>query len=332
MKKLLLRLGDYVFVMRPVILVPAWSFYLLGSTAGRRAAGTAPGWFDWIPEAPVAFYCGFASLTAILVTAYLLNQVFDEESDRLNGKGHFLTKGIFTARTLVVMAVVAFLFASYFFRFVDKAQREALALAVVLSLAYSVPPLRLVARPFVDLLANAVGYGGIAYIAGYAAWHPRIDHAALLAVPYVCLVGATFLHTTILDAAGDRDSGKKTTTVVIGTRRSAALACVLALTGLGPAIGISLGKFGDWQAPAILGICAAFFAYSALKLRRTGSTDSSSFSVQAATVAVTVPAAVAWPGYLLLIVPVVAAARIYYTARFGITYPGPSVTRQAKNA
>jgi chlorophyll synthase len=330
MKKLLLRLGDYLFVMRPLILVPAWSFYLLGSAAGRRAAGVTPAWFDWSPGAPPPFYFGFACLTAVLVSAYLLNQIFDQESDRLNGKGHFLTRGIFTAKTVLVMAVTAFLVASFLFRYVAESQREVLVLAVVISLAYSAPPLRLVARPFVDLLANAVGYGGIAYMAGFAAWNPRLEHAVLLSIPYVFLVGAVFLHTTLLDAAGDRQSGKKTTTVVIGEDRSVSLSCVLVMAGLGPAFAISFLRFHDWLAPLLLGLCAVILVHAALKSNRTESTGPSSQAVQLITLVVTVPAAATWPAYVVLLLPVILAARLYYTVRFGITYPGPG--RPAKDA
>jgi 4-hydroxybenzoate polyprenyltransferase len=332
MKKMLLRLGDYVFVMRPLLLIPAWSFYLLGSAAGRRAAGVAASPFLPFSNVAAAFYYGFACLTTVLITAYLLNQVFDQESDRRNRKGHFLTTGIFTVKTVVLMAIVTFLIASYLFRFVADAQRIPLALALVLSLAYSVPPLRLVSRPFVDLLANAVGYGGIAFVTGFAAWSPRVAQAASLAVPYVLLVGATFLHTTILDADGDREAGKKTTSVVIGVGPSAVLACLLSVAGLAPAIFVSLVRYGDKLAPMILTLCAAVFIHAAVTMRRVGPGVASSNAAQAATVLVTLPALVASPGYAVVLLPVVAAARWYYGARFGITYPGPARTPTAKDS
>lgn len=324
MKNLLLRIGDYVFVMRPLILVPAWSFYLLGAAAGRRAAGAVPGPLDPVSGVASPFYCGFACLTAILVTAYLLNQVFDQESDRLNNKGHFLTRGIFSVRTIVLMAVVVFLLATYFFRFVQPAQRVPLTIAVILSLGYSIPPLRLVARPFADLVANAVGYGAIAYVSGFAAWTPQVAEAALFSIPYVLLVGATFLHTTIMDIEGDRGSDKKTTSVVIGIIPSAVLACMLSAMGLALAITYSLLNYGDRFGIVILGVVTAVFIASAARLRRAATSASSSHAVQAATLVVTAPAVIAWPGYLFLLIPIVAAARLYYRARFGIKYPGVS--------
>jgi 4-hydroxybenzoate polyprenyltransferase len=331
MKKLLLRLGDYVFVTRPLILVPAWSFYLLGAAAGRKAAGETPRGFEILTWAPYGFYYGLACLTAILITAYLLNQIFDRESDRLNNKGHFLTKDIFSVRTVMLMAVVGFLLASYFFRFVAYAQGVPLILAVILALAYSVPPLRLVAHPFVDLLSNAVGYGAIAYVVGYGAWGRALDDATLLALPYVFLVGATFLHTTVLDAEGDRGSGKKTTTVLIGVGPSAVLACVLAVAGLIAATAISAAKYGDWTAVAVVAFCTMVFIHSAVRLRRSGDTAPSATAVHVATAAVTVPAVVAWPAYLIVLLPIVVAARFYYRARFGIIYPGPAWIRTPRD-
>ena len=224
------------------------------------------------------------------------------------------------------MALVTFLIASYFFRFVDEAQRLPLLIAVVLSLAYSLPPLRLVARPFADLLANALGYGGVAYVAGFASWHPSAADASLLALPYVFLVGATFLHTTIMDVGGDRKSGKVTTSVVIGAAPSATLSWVLAASGLVPALAVSFARFGDKLAPMILAVCTAVFVHAAMRARRPGGDTASSNAVQWATVLVTIPAVIAWPVYLLLLLPLVVAARLYYRARFGVTYPGPAAS------
>jgi 4-hydroxybenzoate polyprenyltransferase len=316
-KNILLRIGDYVFVLRPLILIPAWSFFLLGAAAGSdRSLITGTRWS--LPD-------GFACLSAIMITAYLLNQIFDQESDRRNDKCQYLTRGIFTVRTVVFMATCFFLVASYLFRSTESSQRAPLVFALVLSLTYSLPPLRLVARPFADIVANAVGYGGIAYVIGYGALSPLTIDTVLRAAPYVFLVGATFLYTTILDVDGDRDSEKKTTTVYIGVKRSAELACYLAGAGLVWAFVISLRAYGDWLSAVLLAVAQIIFVLGALRLRRSDRTaEVSSNIVQAATVIVTIPAAIAWPAYLLLIVPLAVISRLYYRARFNVDYPGPA--------
>jgi 4-hydroxybenzoate polyprenyltransferase len=321
-KRILLRLGDYLFVMRPLILIPAWSFYLIGAETGRRQAAVADttGFFG----APPVFYYGLCCLTAVLIAGYLINQVFDRESDRRNQKGFYLTQGIFSVRTVLMMAFFGFLVASWAYRFVDSGQRLPLVLALVLSMFYSMPPLRLVARPFVDLLANAAGYGGLAFVAGYAAYHDSQTTAMLLATPYVCLVGATFLFTTILDVDGDKDSGKITTSVVIGVKPSALVACILTAIGWFPALLVSWRLYSDRLAVIILSACLVVFVVAAIRTIKSGGTRASSNAVQVATVLITVPALIVRPEYALLLVPILLAARLYYRARFGIRYPGPA--------
>ena len=72
-----LRLCDYIFVLRPLILVPAWSFFLVGAAQGgdRAFLNTA------LPSSTV-----LPTLTAILIVAYLINQIFDKDSDAKNNK------------------------------------------------------------------------------------------------------------------------------------------------------------------------------------------------------------------------------------------------------
>ena len=307
--------------MRPLILIPAWSFYLLGAETGRRQAAASD--TSLLFGAPPVFYHGFGCLTAILVAAYLINQVFDRESDLLNRKGFYLTQGIFSVRAVVMMAFMAFLFASWFYRFVDDGQRAPLVIALVLSMFYSMPPLRLVARPFVDLLANAAGYGGVAFVAGYAAYHDVTATAVLLALPYVCLVGATFLFTTVLDIDGDKASGKITTSVVIGVKPSFVTACLMTAAGLIPALLVSWRLYSDPLAAIILFVCLLAFV---MYVVRSGDRirQASSNAVQAATVFVTLPAKIVRIEYAVLLVPLLLAARLYFRARFGIIYPGPA--------
>jgi 4-hydroxybenzoate polyprenyltransferase len=166
---------------------------------------------------------GFWCLSGVLAAAYVLNQIFDLESDRLNGKGLFLTRRVFRIRTMLLIALVCFAGASLLYSNTRLIQRIPLLAALVLSFVYSLPPLRLCARPWWDLAANAIGYGGLAFVIGGGAASNDVVPVILGAVPWVLLVAGTFLHTTILDVEGDAAAGKHTTTVIIGERRSALL-------------------------------------------------------------------------------------------------------------
>lgn len=324
----LLRLGDFVFVTRPLILIPAWSFYILGARGGMFGS-------TWNGYSR-AFLAGLLCLSAIMITAYLINQVFDQRTDRINNKGHFLTRGILSVRTVVLMALVFFLAASLSFRYTAAVQRPLLVAALVLSLVYSLPPLRLCARPFLDMLANAVGYGGLAFVIGWTAYSRDMTPAWMRAVPYLFLVGATFLHTTILDVDGDGTSGKITTSVKIGAGPSALLAVMLAAAGTGWAFAVSWRADRDITAPALLTISLIGFLIAYRRIRRVlveGASGNaaretidrtSSSAVQVATALVTVPAAIREPLYLALVAILVLLSRYYYRARFGIHYPGPA--------
>lgn len=302
---ILLKICDFIFVLRPLILVPAWSFYLIGAAQARDAQFSIQ---FGIPGVTV-----LVTLTSILVTAYLLNQIFDRESDEKNDKCFYLSRGIFRVRTLLILAAVFFMVASLAFRHVEEIHKAPLLVALALSLLYSLPPVRLCARPFADLAANAVGYGGIAYMLGYRTELTHLVDTLANAGPYVSLVASTFLHTTILDAEGDKTAEKISTTVYIGARASANLAVVL------NAIAVVLALItSNNLAVIITAINLPVTIYALVNRRR----QTSAVVVQASTLIVTVIAMILWPAYAIVVLPLVALSRFYHSRRFGITYPG----------
>jgi chlorophyll synthase len=318
-----LRGADFVFVLRPLIMVPAWSFYALGVHLAPVPAQVEL--FSVITQP------GFWCLTALLASAYVVNQIFDRDSDQLNGKGLFLTHGIFGTRTMILIALACFLGGSWLFQRAEGAQRPALMTAMVLAFAYSLPPLRLCARPWLDLIANAIGYGGLAFAIGAGGVSTYWFAALLEALPWMLLVGATFLHTTILDVDGDAAAGKRTTTVAIGVVRSAWLATVMSAGAAANQVWFWLQKDGA-VVPALV-TCAAFllFATANVITARAEKKDAgerskirnrvSAIVVQGITVAIALWACARDPVLLALFVPLAVAARFYYKARFGIRYP-----------
>jgi 4-hydroxybenzoate polyprenyltransferase len=317
----LLRVADFVFVLRPLILVPAWSFYALG-------AHSAPE----VVLATVLSESGFWCLSALLACAYVLNQIFDRESDALNDKGLYLTRGVFGVRTMVVIALACFAGASLLFQHVAAGQRVPLVLAFLLSTIYSLPPIRLCARPYFDLAANALGYGGLAFVVGATGHGEYFADAWRNGVAWVFLVGATFLHTTILDVDGDAAAGKRTTTVAAGVRVSAWVAVLFALGAAGDAAFSFLDR-GTRAFPVVVTalalagfLAAAVMIERALRLGpascRGARSRASSLAVQVVTALVAVTAVLQDPLLLLLLLPLVIAARAYYRARFGLAYPG----------
>ena len=299
----IVRLLDYIFVLRPIILIPAWSFFLLGIARSPAFVRTP------------ATDATLAALTAILISGYLLNQVFDRESDEANNKCPHLSLGIFTPRTLVVMALVFFVMASLASQRVGGASRLLLIGAVALSLTYSLPPVRLCTRPILDMLANAVGYGGGAFLLGFLAGNGSFGTGVAIGWPYVLLVAATFMFTTILDVDGDRVANKLSTTVWMGVFRSYVFAGVLHVAALVWAVMI-----GDLMMTIVCGASLPFTGYAVWRR----SDGASKLAVQGNTLVVTLAAVVVFPWYAAVIVPLIVASRFYYKRRFGLDYPGPA--------
>ena len=317
-------MGDFLFVVRPLILVPAWSFYTLGAHAHR-----VPRAFEHSAVIQSGFWC----LSALLAAAYVLNQIFDIDSDRLNGKGLFLTRRVFRPRTMLLIALVCFAGASLLYHNTRLIQHVPLIVALLLSLIYSLPPLRLCARPGWDLAANAIGYGGLAYVIGGGAVSNDVMPLILGAVPWVLLVAGTFLHTTILDVEGDAAAGKHTTTVIIGERRSALLSLAFGTAAfvLAAAPWLRGGRVDLLTVLVTGGALLAFtVAYNRLSRARelpvaeryAIRARTSSYAVQVPTALVAIAAAWKDPVFLVLLLPLVAFAYVYNHARFRASYPG----------
>jgi len=298
-----MRAVDFFFALRPLVLVPAWSFFLLGYGVARADHGGAlpfPG-------------TRLVLLTAVLVAVYLVNQVIDFESDRINGKGLFLQRGIFSRRLYVVVAA-ACLLGSLGWAAARGAGAGLLLAAAVLGLAYSVPPLRLSARPGLDMLANAAGYGGLALLFGAEAspppaagvWAARVAGAMLA-------VAAVFLHTTLLDLDGDRRTGKRTTGVAVGPDAARVGAVGLGVAGAGCALAARAPALvAGCAAVAVLALAAALPMRARLSSRSVCVAGSATFALAAAT---------SVPAFLPLVALLALLTRVYYSRRFAVAYP-----------
>lgn len=282
-----MRLLDAFFATRPLLLIPAWSFFLLGHVSSNA---------NDFPALRLLLF------TLILIATHLLNQVVDLETDRRNNKGYFLQRGVFSAREYVGAAALLLSVALG----VSWAQRNAnilLSLAALLGLAYNLRPLRLSHRPIVDLMANAFGYGGIAYL--LAQPMNRRDDLAMQLVATICAVAAVCLHTTLLDADGDRREGKRTTGVFLGHRLTRILSGVFAFIALLAAWMTSLPIL--WG-PCLMLTALTWFAGS----QRIAVWGTASFAVAASI-------AFWWFGIAMALL--LLMTRIYYSRRFDLRYP-----------
>ena len=152
----------------------------------------------------------------------------------------------------------------------------AYGVAFVLSLLYSVPPVRLKAVAGADILVNMAGYGALTFAAGALATGSTPEAPAGLGSAIVCLsVGFAVLFaafypmTQIYQVPEDRARGDRTLVVRLGARR----ALILSLGALAAACACGVlaclqRGVEPWGTVSVIGVFAAWMLFTFDWLRR----------------------------------------------------------------
>jgi len=138
--------------------------------------------------------------------------------------------------------------------------QAAYAVCVVLSVLYSVPPIRLKAVAGADWLINMVGFGTLTPLAGWAATGRPLDATGALVLLAFCpLFAALYPLTQVYQMDEDSRRGDRTLALILGVRRSLDAAIVAATAAF--ALFAWAGIRSVWSTPgsgawrwAVLGI------------------------------------------------------------------------------
>lgn len=297
---------DYLFVLRPILLVPAWTMLLAGH---YRAAGTTSMTWRLPPELwlMIALYSGLMGAT------YIVNQISDVETDRLNRKLFLVAEGYVSKPAIIAEAVLLFglAIALGFLKYPSPVGWLALA-SGVLGLLYSVPPFKLKAKPFLDMLANGIGYGGLAFATGWAAAGNPTAGMWTGSLPYVLAVSAVYLNTTLPDYASDKATGNVTTGVLLGGKATTWLALVLMTAAAALA----------WRLHDNLCLVAAacslplfLLAVATQRMRWV------MLSYQCGALLLVALVGLIFPVFFVMLLVTYAALKYYHKWRFGMDYP-----------
>jgi len=291
-----------------MILIPVWTFFLLGAWHGSVVTGT--------PIDPVFLLAGVASFTAIAGAAYIINQITDRETDRASGKLFLISHGIIgLPAAWTETAILAALSIGSAALLLQRQYLYILLAGAALGAAYSLEPFRLKRRPAFDVLANAFANGVLNTLAGWAAIGAPFEGIVVLA-PYPLAVAAVHLSTTLADIDGDRSCGLRTSGVVLGRR-----------TGISVSTFLMAGAFAvavlTRNTPAFYGssVSLLFFVVASVSERKKSSGTGILLPAKISTLAFSLVAGVLFPAYIPALAVVVVLTRIYYMKRFGIRYP-----------
>jgi chlorophyll synthase len=258
-----------------------------------------------------------------IAVAFIVNQIFDTESDTVNRKAYLLPSGIVSRRAaagLVGAICVVLLIIS---ALAGTSVRYLIWAGLILGLAYSMPPLRLKARPVLDLLANVAGFAVVGFALGWLVYEPYRHLMWFRMLPYALAMSGIFLNTCIPDEEGDRSVGDRTSCVVFGSDAVARAALVLlTLSGLTAlAVGETL---------AVLAVAAGLPGFIGVGLDPSSRTSvvASQFAARFLLVLVCVNA----PVLALLAVLTYLASKSYYSRRFGVDYPRVAGAKRTRSS
>jgi len=289
-----------------VLLVPVWTICLCGAALDAQRIPAL-----LTTETVVVLL----ALTALFGGVFVLNQYYDVESDRQNGKGHFLPLGLISPRSSLILYAVLNVAAFALLAGLSPWFYILAAIVLILGYVYSAPPWRLKDRAFAALVANALAHGSIVFLFGWLSAHDGalVDRAAVAlgSLPYFFAVGAVYLLTTVPDLRGDEQTGKRTLAVVIGPQRTARWA------------------MGWFAAALLLGFYTLdlLFVLAALAALRMVYGAKEGGSVQAVRAVkwtvggLSAAACISYPWYAAVLLVGYGFTRVYYKWRFDLNYP-----------
>lgn len=299
---------DYIFLLRPMILIPVWTFFLLGAYHASRVM-TVPVPFS-------RFLLGGLAMTALIGAVYIMNQIADRESDLANTKLFLIPYGIVSIRAAWIEAAalvaVAFTIGAIF---LPPAFTFIMVLGLALGAGYSLEPVRLKRRAVFDVLANMLGNGILNTLAGWVALGaPTAGWTVLL--PYPLAVASVHLVTTLADIEGDRRSGFATSGTVLGVPRGIAVSTALMITAAALA-----ALIGNRVALVASLLSLPAFLVPGRSLKGSPMSRGMLLPAKVATLVFSVAAGLLLPLYIPFLAVVILMTRRYYRVRFGIAYP-----------
>jgi 4-hydroxybenzoate polyprenyltransferase len=295
------RLVDFIFAARPMLLLPVWSIFLI---ACKFSYGQTP--FD------IRVLMSIIAVSLAAVGAYFVNQIYDYHSDLINKKLGFLQRGLISRSEMTAASISVFLLALITGFAAGYITGLIVIVLIVLGFVYSAPPFRLKDRPVWGGLVNAVGYGILLPPAVPGYMERLTMSGAGLSVYFFLAVLAVYLLTVIPDREGDRAVGKRTIAVLFSDRpvilMASAMLCATILVAY---------AFGhrDLLIVSIVSACLLLVALISPGTRIV------LLACKMPILLLTILAGVYYPTYLIFVLVLVFLTRVYYRKRFGMRYP-----------
>jgi len=293
---------DMLFILRPMLLYPVWTFFMAGVWRGRLG-GEAESWY----VTAGVFVC----LTCVAGALFILNQICDKETDRINNKLFLISEGIVSDRAAYMEAGVlaaAGLGLSLVLSF--RLFMLMAGMLLVSGWGYNYRPFKWKDRPLMGMVTNSVS-GLLIFSAGWVTGGGE-SMIPLSVIPYAIAGAAVYLDTTLPDMEGDRQAGKITFAVRYGIKPCVRLAALLEFAAVASAF-LLHDRLVFYAGIVVLPL----FIVSAVKPTLSNAVRAIKFSVVSLLAAV----CIMFPFMFAAVLFLVAVTKWYYKKRFNFDYP-----------
>lgn len=323
-KKYIVKIFDCFFLLRIPLLIPVWTVLILGWITGSNTA--VPGGVlinEQITFSNERFlWISLISFSLIVAFIYVVNQIVDIESDRVNHKLFILPNGLLSLKTAWVSAFVcATLGILGGIIYLDMVMVFLFVSGLVLGIMYDLPPFNLKNHAWGGTIANFLGHGVVTFLVGWYAANfgreltiPFIQTGLIVSLSAGFANAAVFLTTTIPDAQGDRLIGKKTFCVIYGEKKTAIAATIACAFSFAFAFTL---EFNSWV--MIIPAAASFIVFSVFVFSTNQDQVFKTFRWPVFILSTFVVLFV--PMYGVIIIITLLVSRIYYKKRFNFEYP-----------
>lgn len=310
--KIIKAIADIFFLTRPVLFVPVWGFSLLGFYK-----------YHWLMNKTFPLFEMSKDFMSVLIkimiftfsvgAVNIINQISDIEADKANdGFSVFQKSGL-----SVLIASLSALFFSLISVLVPLILNWKLIhyfsiAAILIGLVYSLRPTYFTGRPFLDFITNALGFGAVAFAVGWVLAGGDISDFWFAAIPYILLMCAGSISSTLPDIKGDKVGGKNTTAVFLGEFNAHVLATLFIVAAV-----IFSWFTKDFAALIAGGISLPF--YLLFIINKTEFFKEATYKIGGSLLMLIV--AIMYPLFIPFSIILFVATLVYFRLRFHVSYP-----------
>jgi 4-hydroxybenzoate polyprenyltransferase len=217
------RLAALVELVRPfTLLAPIIAGVCFGLMGEKSTA-----WAHWTAD-PAKFVTtmiwGVGALVAVNAASNTLNGVYDLDIDRINKPERPLPRGAINPQEATTIAYLLYLFTIFRASFINPAFFVFVFAILLLTIAYSAPPLRTKRLFLVNNATIALARGLFGVLASWSIFGDPLSPVpwAVGFILFVFLFGAATTKD-FTDMPGDKEYGMRTLPIVIGVERAATI-------------------------------------------------------------------------------------------------------------